>query len=185
MPRVSEAEKQKSHTRIVDAAAKLIREQGVETTSVADVMKSAGMTHGGFYRHFSNKDVLVSTAFKSAVDAVVLTMEAADDNAVLAKAREDYIKTYLSNDHVDDRANGCPLAALGGELARSEGAERQVASDTVGRVAGLLADTADKQSGYQKLAMLVGAVTLARLVDDAAERQEILDAAISAVKLKE
>lgn len=182
MPRVSDSEKQKSRARIVDAATKLIREKGVETTSVADVMTSAGMTHGGFYRHFSNKDELVGTAFKNAVDEVVSTMEVAEDSAMLAQAREDYIATYLSNDHVDDRANGCPLAALGAELARADGAGRQVAGNTVGRVAGLLADAPDKKAGYQKLATLVGAVTLARLVDDVAERQAILDAAVAALK---
>ena len=63
MPRVSAAEKQKSHERILDAAARLIRERGIEATSVADVMKAAGLTHGGFYKHFPSKRALVAEAF--------------------------------------------------------------------------------------------------------------------------
>ena len=65
MPRMSEAEKQKSHRRILDAAARLFRERGIEATSVADVMKAAGMTHGGFYRHFDSKEDLVSAPSNS------------------------------------------------------------------------------------------------------------------------
>ena len=81
MPRMSEAEKQRSHSRIVDAAARLFRKRGIEATSVADVMKAAGMTHGGFYRHFASKADLVAAAFQHAVDDVVAKVEQADSPA--------------------------------------------------------------------------------------------------------
>ena len=77
MPRMSEAEKRKSHRRILDAASRLMREKGIGSTSVSDVMKAARLTHGGFYRHFSSKDELVAAAFQHAVDDVVKGIEAA------------------------------------------------------------------------------------------------------------
>ncbi|NIY76296.1 TetR/AcrR family transcriptional regulator [Thalassospira sp. HF15] len=181
MPRVSEAEKQKSRKRILDAAAKLIREQGIEATSVAEIMEAAGMTHGGFYRHFSNKDELISAAFLEAVDRSVRSMEVPDTDASPEEARNKYVATYLSREHVENRGVGCPLAALGAELVRSDGAARQEAAATVDRLAKLLSDGSDKQEGYEKLALLLGTVTLARLVDDPDQRQSILDAGVVAM----
>ncbi|MGB0904935.1 MAG: TetR family transcriptional regulator, partial [Mangrovicoccus sp.] len=67
MARQSKAEKQKSHARILEAAAQVFREKGIEATSLADVMTAAGLTHGGFYRHFASKEALVAAAFHHAV----------------------------------------------------------------------------------------------------------------------
>ncbi len=176
MPRVSDAEKQKSHQRILSAAAGVFREKGIETTSVAEVMKAAGMTHGGFYRHFADKDELVDAAFRTAVDVSIGALEAADDAQA---ARAAYVDTYLSDEHVENRAIGCPMAALGSELARANGATKQSVSDAVGRVAALLESEGD--SGYAQLSMLIGAVTLARLVEDTAQSDTILKAAAAAI----
>ncbi|MEL6618022.1 MAG: helix-turn-helix domain-containing protein, partial [Pseudomonadota bacterium] len=77
MPKMSADEKRQSHERILKAASRLFRERGIEATSVADVMKAAGLTHGGFYRHFSSKDALVAAAFGHAVDEVLSAVEAA------------------------------------------------------------------------------------------------------------
>lgn len=180
MPRVSDAEKQKSHQRILDAAAGLFREKGIETTSVAEVMKAAGMTHGGFYRHFSGKDELVNAAFRNAVNDAVGELEKSTDGPARADARAAYMATYLSQEHVDNRRIGCPIAALGSELARTNGATKGETADAVERVAALLQEGREDQSGYTRLALLVGAVTLARLVDEA-RSQSILDAAASGV----
>lgn len=174
MPRVSDAEKQKSHARIIEAAAALFREKGIETTSVAEVMKAAGMTHGGFYRHFDDKDALVRAAFASAVDKAVSDLEAGGDGA-----RDAYIAQYLSLAHAQNRKIGCPIAALGADVARDDGQVRDEAAIAVDRVANLLGDGDDVSSGYQRLALLVGAITLARLVDDRTKMEDILDAASS------
>ena len=112
MPRMSEAEKRKSHDRILDAASRLFRERGIEATSVSDVMKAAGLTHGGFYRHFGSKEELVGAAFRAAVEEV---------QSELRAARQRYLALYLSTEHLCDRAHGCPLAALGAEVARLDG----------------------------------------------------------------
>ncbi len=178
MPRVSDAEKQKSHQRILSAAAGVFREKGIETTSVAEVMNAAGMTHGGFYRHFADKDELVDAAFRTAVDVSIGALEAADDAQA---ARAAYVDTYLSDEHVENRAIGCPMAALGSELARTDGATKQSVSDAVGRVAALLESESDGDSGYAQLSMLIGAVTLARLVEDTAQSDTILKAAAAAI----
>lgn len=176
MPRVSDAEKQMSHKRILDAAAGLFRDKGIETTSVAEVMKAAGMTHGGFYRHFSGKDELVSAAFCSAVDDAVADIEQSVDRAARSAARSAYIDKYLSQEHVENRSIGCPIAALGSELARSEGSVKQDAANAVNRVAALLEADKPDPSGYTRLALLVGAVTLARLIGDDTQSKSILEA---------
>ena len=177
MPRVSDAEKQKSHKRILEAAAHLFRENGIEPTSLAEVMKAAGMTHGGFYRHFSGKDDLVGAAFRHSVDEAVAEMEQAAEAGNGTAARGSYVEAYLSREHVGSRGVGCPLAALGSELVRTDGVVKSEARDAVDRVASLLQDKGDDGAGYARLALLVGAVQLARLVDDTEISGDILSAA--------
>ena len=185
MPRMSEAEKQKSHARILDAAAKLLREQGVEATSVGDVMSAAGMTHGGFYRHFASKEELVAAAFGHAVDNVVRDMEAAATEAERKPVRQAYIDQYLSHDHVENRGIGCPLATLGAGLARVEGAARHTAAETVTRLAGLLDEpvTEEHAKGRAIMALLVGSVVLARLADNNDDLDKTLAAGQYGVEL--
>ncbi|MEM6498510.1 MAG: helix-turn-helix domain-containing protein [Pseudomonadota bacterium] len=165
MPRMSEAEKQRSHGRILDAAGKMFRERGIESTSVADIMKAAGMTHGGFYRHFSSKDELVAAAFKHAVDHVVSDMERQTSPAEQDGKREEYVSTYLSDEHVKNRAQGCPLAAMGAELARGDGLPRKQGADATSRMASLLQtrEAPDTAQGRAIMALLLGTITLARL----------------------
>lgn len=178
MPRMSEAEKQKSHKRILDAASQLFRERGIEATSVSDVMKAAGLTHGGFYRHFDSKEALVSAAFKTAVDDVLKSVETAPPGQQHLAARADYIARYLSDAHIEDRGQGCPLAALGTELARQDGPVNEAAWNAVDRMAQALGtdDAPAMDRGYAMMALLLGTVTLARLAGSRAEAQSILDA---------
>jgi len=187
MPRMSEAEKQKSHKRILDAASQLFRERGIEATSVSDVMKAAGLTHGGFYRHFDSKEALVSSAFKAAVDDVLTNVETASPGAQHRAARSDYIARYLSEEHIKDRGRGCPLAALGTELARQDGPTNDAAWDAVERMAQALGsdDPPGKDRGYVTMALLLGTVTLARLAGSRAEAHAILDAGKQAENLLE
>ena len=176
MPRMSEAEKQKSHARILQAAAELFRENGIESTSVAEVMQAAGMTHGGFYRHFSGKDDLVAAAFRGAVDTVVAGLENATTAAELALAQDDYIALYLSQQHVADARNGCPMAALGSELVRGNAEVTHETGKAVARVTALLQGDGAKENSYVRLSLLIGAVTLARLSNDSDTAQDILSA---------
>lgn len=176
MPRMSEAEKRKSHKRILDAASHLFRERGIEATSVSDVMQAAGLTHGGFYRHFKSKEALVADAFKAAVDEVQCDMLKAPDGKEHEAAREQYIARYLSSEHVDNHARGCPLAALGTEITRMDGAARSEASQAVESMARLLVeDSGDAMDeGIATLALLLGSITLARLADTPELAEKIL-----------
>ncbi len=177
MPRVSEAEKRKSHKRIVDAASRLMRENGVEATSVSDVMQSAGLTHGGFYRHFTSKDELVAEAFRQAAGEFLEVLGGASEKA-RADARDGYIDRYLSPQHVDDRAKGCPFAAMAAEITRLDGAAKRAASAGVGQLAEALQGEGDatRDRGLAIMALLLGTITLARLVDADKEAGTILEA---------
>ena len=184
MPRVSEAEKLKSHRKILDAAARLFRQKGIDATSVSDVMSAAGLTHGGFYRHFSSKDDLVAEAFRHAVDTIVSPIEAGQTEADRSKAVRAYVETYLSGEHVRERGTGCPLAAVAAEVSRSDGQPREAAGDAMRRMAGILGgpEKAGKdERGLALMALLLGTVTLARLADDEGGAEEVLSAGRSAV----
>ena len=185
MPRMSEAEKQRSHARILDAAASLLREKGIEATSVGDIMQAAGMTHGGFYRHFDSKSSLVADAFRHAVDGVVGEMESAETEAERTGAREAYINQYLSAKHVTRRGTGCPLASLAAGLARDESPAFGVAAETVGRMAGLLDEsgTESNQQGMAVMALLLGTVALARLSRNDVDLADMLQAGKRGVQL--
>ncbi|MBO9433601.1 TetR/AcrR family transcriptional regulator [Ruegeria sp. R13_0] len=185
MPRMSEAEKQRSHSRILDAAAQLFRERGVEATSVADVMKTAGMTHGGFYRHFDSKEDLIAASFRHAVDDVVSDMEREETSDGRKKERQDYIAKYLSQAHAQDSRNGCPLAAMGTELARTTGAPHQAGAQASDRMAALLQDTSEIGSGQglAAMALLMGTITLARLTESEEKADRALEAGRTAIGL--
>ena len=185
MPRMSEAEKRRSHNRILDAAAQLFRERGVEATSVADVMKAAGMTHGGFYRHFESKEDLIATAFRHAIDDVVFDMEREETSEGREKERKDYIAKYLSQAHVQDSRNGCPLAAMGTELARTKGAPRHAGAQASARMATLLRGTLETRSdqGLAAMALLMGTITLARLTETEEDADQALEAGRTAIEL--
>jgi TetR/AcrR family transcriptional repressor of nem operon len=187
MPRVSNEEKQRNHNKIVDAAARLFRESGIEMTSVADVMKAAGLTHGGFYRHFGSKEDLISAALDRAVDDVLKEGEEAPEGAARARARDAYIARYLSEDHLSGRGKGCPLAALGTELVRMNGAPQDAAQNAVDRTVRLLTLGEGKRGpkGQAVLALLLGSVVLARLTDGDDDKAKLLEAAKTAAALLE
>lgn len=183
MPRMSEAEKRKSHNRILEKAGQIFRERGIETTSVSDVMQAAGLTHGGFYRHFKSKDDLVAAAFRTAVDGVLADMEHADSGDAKAAARRDYIETYLSLYHVGGRGDGCPLAALAGELSRGAPDARREGYNALTRTSQQLSSGNDPAQGLATLALMLGTVTLARLSEEDIDAQAMLDAGRKGVEL--
>lgn len=181
MPKMSEAEKRKSHIRILDAASRLMREKGIASTSVSDVMQAAGLTHGGFYRHFSSKEDLVAAAFTQAVNEVVADLEKASDVAEKAQARDHYIAQYLSREHIENRGQGCPLAAMGSDISHHEGATKDAAFAAIERMAGLLQpkDAPGDDQGLALMALLLGTVTLARLTNTEEDATTLLKAGIT------
>jgi len=168
--RVSQEEKERSHERIVASAARLVRERGIGSTSVADVMGEAGLTHGGFYRHFDTKDALLEAALQSAFDQMASGLEAqlGRDGP---EAAASYQAHYLSQGHMDRPGIGCPMAALGGEVARGPDALKAVFGAGVNRMIAKLAecmqgsDQEKQANAMRELAMLAGAIVIARASD--------------------
>ena len=104
-----------SRKRIVDAASRSLRARGVEGTSVADVMHAAGMTHGGFYKHFTSKDELSALASRAAFQEVVARFDERERSAGRDAARQAYLAEYLSSAHVERPEIGCPVTFCCGE----------------------------------------------------------------------
>jgi TetR/AcrR family transcriptional repressor of nem operon len=166
--RVSQTEMEKTHKRIVEGAARLMRKQGIETTSVKDVMKKAHLTHGGFYRHFDSKESLVSAALQDAFLEVLDAIEESYRASGIKKGSQRYYEHYLSEGHVKHPELGCPIAALSMDVARSTASVKDVFADGFERVVEKLAEagegTADEKraAAMRRLSMLAGAVMIAR-----------------------
>lgn len=183
MARVSAAEKERSHARIVAEASQLLRAKGLEGASVSDVMTAAGLTHGGFYRHFKSKDDLAVAALEAAINDAMSDIEKAPTAQARAEALRRYVDLYLSPEHLRDRRNGCPLAALAVDAGRSEGAVKEAADRGVRHVVSLLsaafADTTNNREDKAQalLSLLLGTITLARLATSADAAEQRLKAA--------
>jgi TetR/AcrR family transcriptional repressor of nem operon len=120
--RRSKAEATQTRERIVKTAAAEFRRNGIAATGLSDLMAAAGLTHGGFYRHFDSKDQLAVEACRDALVSMTDGMAAQDDLAVV-------VSNYLSPKHRDCPENGCPLAALGSEFGRADESLRAEAAD--------------------------------------------------------
>jgi TetR/AcrR family transcriptional regulator, transcriptional repressor for nem operon len=149
--RKSREEAAETRKRIVRAAALQFREKGIAATGLAELMKTAGLTHGGFYKHFASKDQLVAEATAAAVDSLLKEMAA---HPTIKSA----VAAYLSNRHRDNPASGCPLAALGDELARSGKEARPAATAGFMRLVDRLAGDACNAAARRRA--LVAAATM-------------------------
>ena len=169
--RKSREEAAQTRRRIVEAASSEFRKSGIVATGLNDLMKAAGLTHGGFYKHFTSKDQLVAEATAAALDALLEGMAAQPTVGAAVAA-------YLSARHRDNPASGCPLAALGSELSRSDGEAREAATAGFVRLVAILAGqvgTAESRSrALVAAATMIGAVTMARTVTDPELSKEIL-----------
>ena len=175
--RKSNKEAARTREVIVAAAADHIRRTGIAEASLADVMAAAGLTHGGFYRHFRNKEHLVAEALSDAGDKSVEIIGHAMSKGGLNAA----VDSYLSVEHRDAQTPICPFAALGCETARSGAEAKAAATETLEK---LLVTLADGQTGPDArgdaivtFATMLGAMTLARLTSDTPLSDEILDRA--------
>lgn len=110
--------KDQSRERIVNVAAQQFRAKGSEAVRVADVMKAAGLTHGGFYKHFANKEQLLQVAVEQALTQIAAHLAELAANLSRGEALKKVIATYLSDDHMRHPELGCALAAMGTEMAR-------------------------------------------------------------------
>ena len=167
------SKKEETRERILRAAARAIRKHGYEGVGVADVMKEAGLTHGGFYAHFKSRDALLAAA----VDQEgVESSEYLTRAIAAAKSGQELtalVDAYLSDGHVAAPEQGCAVAAAGSEVPRQEAQVRRAASRRIKDFIGLIerqfpewgkSAAHDKAMGIA--ATLVGSVVLARAVDD-------------------
>src|SRR5690348_1552983 len=176
--RHSKEDKAASHERIVAIAAARIRESGTEQPSVAEIMRAAGLTHGGFYKHFASRDELIVEAVERALTdsesrVPELTAGAEDPLAAFADA-------YLSTAHRDDPATGCGVVALGTEMPRVGGHAREAYRAQVERYLVYLQrllggdDDETRRRATVTLSAMVGAVMIARALGPTARSDEIL-----------
>ncbi|MFD0441344.1 TetR/AcrR family transcriptional regulator [Streptomyces chartreusis] len=179
MGRVSQAQARENRQRVVRAVAELFRERGAQV-SVVDLMKEVGLTHGGFYKHFDSKEALFEEAM-----ALAFQEAAAQEYrqpAAEGGLSEQAIAAYLSVEHRDAVAEGCPVAALATDVARGHGGSTaQVQySDGVAQLARLLA-TDEDDDGLSRMCTMVGALVLARATRDTELSGAILTAARTAL----
>src|SRR5438128_215299 len=176
----SRAEKEKTHKRIVKIAAKRFREEGLAGVGIAELMKEAGLTVGGFYKHFDSRDDLVAEAVSSAFG----TWKRQVDAAASGGPPLTYVKlidNYLNEAHRDDPGTGCAFSALAPEIARSDKRTRALTTEQVRNDIQLIAalrPAKDKRTARSRAILtfsaLVGAMALARAVSDEALSREIL-----------
>lgn len=183
----SQAEKAESHARIVRVAAARFREIGVDGISVADLMKEAGLTHGGFYRHFASREEMVGEAIESALQDGTRAIDAIVNNSRATLAT--LVDAYLSAAHRDGLASSCAVTTLAGDAARSNERARTAYTQQVDRYLELLVKLIDSEKQKSRrtkaitaLSTLVGAVSMARAVNDEALSREILKSAADELK---
>lgn len=172
--RKSKAETAETRRRIVEIAARQFSAKGIHATGLSDVMSEAGLTNGGFYRHFESKDQLVAEAFETGISGVIGAFEAATENRRTAKeAFRAIVETYVSAAHRDQVGGGCPVASMGSELARSEEKTREAAVqgiddilETIATRSGRKDADAAHEDAVFTLAAMIGGLTLSRIIVD-------------------
>ena len=166
--KVDKETKSANREALLSAASRLLRERGVDGVGVAEISQAAGLTHGGFYRNFRSKEALVGASVERTL------METAEHAAevVAEDGLDAFAQTYLSPAHLEDRAAGCAIAALGGDMTRQGSKVRVAYARGVRAYLDALAPPArpDRAESLKQLAALIGAAVLARglaSVDDA------------------
>jgi TetR/AcrR family transcriptional regulator, transcriptional repressor for nem operon len=173
MKRASSGSKEATHDRIVDAAARAIRRSGYNGTGVAEIMKDAGLTHGGFYAHFPSRDAMLAEAADRAAGESVVMMERIAASLPPQQALPAMMEAYLSKQHVDQIETGCATAALASEMPRQTADVRRAHTRHIKEMIDLVSRQLPNwgQPGAHKQAMvtiatMVGTLALARAVDD-------------------
>lgn len=174
----TEGRKADSRQRIVDAAAGLFRQYGIDGVGVDAIMHAAGLTHGGFYGHFASKEALVAEVCNRALARSAASWERIAQQAEPAEALRRIVGRYLEPAHVTATESGCVLATLGPEVARRPDARTGVADPLRAMLAALgeCMPDASQEQPKATLSAMVGAVVLARLADDPAMAEGFLDA---------
>ena len=167
----------KHRDELLKAASRLFRERGFDKVGIAEIASAAGLTHGAFYTHFESKETLCAQVIASAM------RRGGKAPSSMANWRA-YIEAYLSPKHVRDRANGCPYAALAGDVPREGKTVRAAFSDAldssidaIAATLGHQGEASSRADAVEALATMVGALVLARTAASPKFRDEILGAA--------
>jgi len=188
--RYSETHKEETRAKVVKAAAKAVRAKGPEGVSVAEIMAEAGLTHGGFYAHFPNKEALVVSAIEEAFGQSARRFGKMTAGLSPAEALAAFVDLYVTPEHRAHPERGCPVAGLSSELPRQglpvrEAYERGVRG-LVGRIARWLPEsTKDRESlAASIVAEMAGTVALSRAISDDGEAEQLLAAARGRIKAR-
>lgn len=175
----SQAEKVESRARILRIAGSELRAKGLQGVGVAELMSAAGMTHGGFYKHFESRDALVDAAIAALMKDVEATKDEADRKA--GSSLKPYIDWYLSDEHCRNPGDGCPISALGIDMSRASERTRTVFTQGLVRFVDWIVQrmapgtTRRRQDRAALIASaLIGGVVLARASDDPVFSERIL-----------
>ncbi|MGQ0799634.1 MAG: TetR/AcrR family transcriptional regulator [Pseudomarimonas sp.] len=185
MKRTTSRSKEATHERIVDAAARAIRRSGYSGTGVAEIMKDAGLTHGGFYAHFASREAMLAEAADRAGGESVAMMQRIAASLPPQQALFAMLQAYLSKQHLEQIENGCATAALGSEMPRQAPEVRRAATrrikemiDLVSRQSPDWGQPGAHEHALVTVATLVGTLVLARAVDDAKLSDALREAAL-------
>ena len=181
--RYSREHKQETHDRIVKKASVRLREKGAHGVGVADLMKEAGLTHGGFYAHFDSREALVIEAFGYAMDRSMEHWRKMTDEVAPEKRLAVIADSYLSTIHRDNPGHGCSVPSLGAEIARESPKTRKAFAGKLDEMIEMMADFVPemprKQARKQAIATLAtmaGAMLLARIAGSSELSDEVLKA---------
>ncbi len=170
-----------THQKIVKDASRRVRAEGITGAAVSAVMRDAGLTHGGFYKHFGSKDKLLVESLSQAFKEIAGTLVHAAEQSPPGAAWKEIVKAYLSPEHCEHPEHGCPLAALAPELARADkGMKGQIAAELVNYKSQMLPFMPGRRTGDKERAFfaifsaMIGAVEIARLLPDPAMREKVL-----------
>jgi TetR/AcrR family transcriptional repressor of nem operon len=179
--------KERTHLRILDAAARALRERGYAGVGVADVMRDAGLTHGGFYAHFASREALIAEAIAYAGKKSSTRIQAAVD-AAQARGKSPlraFINSYLDTSHLALSGEGCPVAALASDMPRQAAEIREASSARVRRMIAAIEAKLPPHVPVEHAALitgtLIGTLQMARAVGSVDEGKEILTSARKAL----
>ncbi len=179
--RYSREHKQETHDRIVRKASVRLREKGAHGIGVADLMKEAGLTHGGFYAHFDSREALVMEAFAYAMDRSMEHWRKITGEVAPEKRLALVTESYLSTLHRDNAGTGCSIVALGAEIARESPKARKAFAGKLDEMIEQLADyipnlprKAARKQAIAMLATMAGTMLLARIAGSSELSDEVL-----------
>lgn len=186
--RYSKEHKLETHARIVKKASVRLRERGAHGIGVADLMKDAGLTHGGFYAHFDSREALVVEAFGYAMDRSIERWRQLAGQAAPQQRLAAIVEAYLSPQHRDNPGHGCAVPALGAEIARESPKTRKAFAAKLDQMITMMAEQfsvdggkSARQQAMAALATMMGTLIMARVAGSGELSEELLNAGRDAV----